>query len=94
MGGDDRLEGLEGNDTLEGGSGQDTLKGGDHADILHGGGGSDSLDGGSNAFESTVDEYYFDGLDWNVDGLPGLVRAIGAAGVTEGRYAGSWIYEN
>jgi hypothetical protein len=37
---------------------------------------------------------YFDVLDWNVDGLPGIVRGFGAAGVTEGRYAGSWIYEN
>lgn len=93
MGGNDELDGGFDHDTLEGGSGNDTLKGNDGEDVLHGGAGSDSFDGGLNQTDAIIDVMYFDALDWNVDGLPGLVRSIGAAGVTEGRYEGSWIYE-
>jgi hypothetical protein len=81
------------NDELHGGFDRDTLEGDGDEDVLHGGAGLDGFDGGLNMSDLEIDIMYFHALDRNVDGLPGLARAIGAAGVTEGRYQGSSIYE-
>ena len=87
--GNDDLGGANGNDTIYGQAGDDHLYGDNGDDFIIGGSGADVMFGGDDH-----DKIYFDAIDWNVDGLMGIVRWGLAPKVVDGPFAGSGVHQD